>query len=565
MRFRPHTVVVGRNNAGKSTVVEALRMVALVANRAKTSSYFQPRRGSGLPLNKFVMRPSLATFDINFDNVFFNLGEAPALIEARFESNESVEIFIPDDGHIYGAIKDGDGNQIRGAAEARRLSFPQIHILPQIGPVAQEENILSEEWIRRSVGSARSSQHFCNQLNLFEKSFPDFRPLVESSWPGLSIMELTGEGGPPKGHLGLLVKDGSFVSELAWMGHGVQMWMQTLWFLAQAPPNATVILDEPDVYLHPDLQRRLVRMVKHNHLQSIIATHSVEIMGEAQPNEILVIERLKGESRYADSQPVLQRLVDHIGSSQNVKLARLWQDKRLLLVEGSDPDILQVFDDLLFPENEAPLTTLPTFPIGGWGGWEGVVSNSPVSVQNYLGKQIITYCLLDSDYHTPDQIAARYAAALAVGVQLHIWNVKEIENFLLVPRAIQRLILSRLDTQTSLSCEQISERIDEIAEELKPDVVRSYGSEFMVDNRYGGFNKASLAAEQHVSSKWADRETKWALLPGKEVIRKLSRWTKEQYGVQLGPLAIARAFEVDDIPPEIREIIELIKDRKPFP
>jgi len=37
--FRARTVIIGRNNAGKSTVVEALRLVALIVERHKTASY----------------------------------------------------------------------------------------------------------------------------------------------------------------------------------------------------------------------------------------------------------------------------------------------------------------------------------------------------------------------------------------------------------------------------------------------------------------------------------------------------------------------------------------------
>jgi AAA15 family ATPase/GTPase len=37
--FRPITIVVGRNNAGKSTIIEALRLVSLVANRWSICPY----------------------------------------------------------------------------------------------------------------------------------------------------------------------------------------------------------------------------------------------------------------------------------------------------------------------------------------------------------------------------------------------------------------------------------------------------------------------------------------------------------------------------------------------
>jgi hypothetical protein len=42
------------------------------------------------------------------------------------------------------------------------------------------------------------------------------------------------------------------------------MWLQTIWFLTRAKDHETVILDEPDVYMHADLQRRLRGRLKSN-------------------------------------------------------------------------------------------------------------------------------------------------------------------------------------------------------------------------------------------------------------------------------------------------------------
>ena len=39
IRFRNTTIVVGNNNAGKSTLIEALRIVAVVASKFKYTSY----------------------------------------------------------------------------------------------------------------------------------------------------------------------------------------------------------------------------------------------------------------------------------------------------------------------------------------------------------------------------------------------------------------------------------------------------------------------------------------------------------------------------------------------
>ncbi len=101
----------------------------------------------------------------------------------------------------------------------------------------------------------------------------------------------TRDGLKPDSELHLEVRNEDFVGEIGLMGHGLQMWLQTMWFLALSKDAQTVILDEPDVYMHPDLQRRIIRFLRNRHPQCIITTHSVEILSEVRPEEILVVER----------------------------------------------------------------------------------------------------------------------------------------------------------------------------------------------------------------------------------------------------------------------------------
>jgi predicted ATPase len=105
-----------------------------------------------------------------------------------------------------------------------------------------------------------------------------------------------------------MVQDYDFVSEVGWMGHGLQMWLQIMWFLARVSESETIILDEPDVYMHPDLQRKLIRFLIGRYKQVIIATHSVEIIAEVEPENILIIDKQKRRSNYANKLPSVQKI-----------------------------------------------------------------------------------------------------------------------------------------------------------------------------------------------------------------------------------------------------------------
>jgi hypothetical protein len=254
LNLLPTTVIVGRNNAGKSTIVEALRLISLAVEFAKSRNYLPRQWIISRHLRTAKTRaPTLLTFEIDTDSVFHRYGSPPSTINAFFCSGAQIEITVYPD-------------EIRASFRAGSQSaIPYVSILPQVGPVAKEEKELTAEYVRGALSSVLAPLHFRNQVRVLPQYFQAFKAAAEASWPGLRIF-------PPEvfkkslteRRLTMMVTDGDFTAEIGWMGHGLQMWLQTMWFLARSKDHETVILDEPDVYMHADLQRRLIRFLKRN-------------------------------------------------------------------------------------------------------------------------------------------------------------------------------------------------------------------------------------------------------------------------------------------------------------
>jgi hypothetical protein len=203
------------------------------------------------------------------------------------------------------------------------------------------------------------------------------------------------------------------------------MWLQTMWFITRSRGAGTLILDEPDVYMHPDLQRRLIRFIRNQAPQVIVTTHSVEIIAEVEPESIVVIERKRPQSSFADSLPAVQSVLNGVGSAHNIHLTRLWSARRFILVEGDDLKILRHFSDTLSPDAETSLEAVPNMSIGGWGGWNWAVGSS-LALRNAAGEDLTVYCLLDSDFFSEEVLESRYTEAASRGLQLHIWRYREL-------------------------------------------------------------------------------------------------------------------------------------------
>ena len=68
----------------------------------------------------------------------------------------------------------------------------------------------------------------------------------------------------------------------------MQIWLQLLLHLFRQRDADVVVLDEPDVFLHSDLQRRLLQLLESLPAQTISSTHSAEVIAEADSSESVV-------------------------------------------------------------------------------------------------------------------------------------------------------------------------------------------------------------------------------------------------------------------------------------
>jgi hypothetical protein len=559
------TIVVGRNNAGKSTIVEALRLVSLVTSRYKALSFSNVPSWLDIPTRQRGVAPSLKNTEINLTGVFHRYGDPPARITAKFSSGEAVTIYLGEEA-LHAVILDSKGKAISSKGEAARISLPKVSNLPQIAPLAREERLLNPDYVNAAISSSLAPLHFRNQIHLLNNLYTDFRRGAESTWSGLRLrgLELDRES-IDSVKLSLFVQDGDFTAEVGWMGHGLQMWLQTMWFLTRTRGDDTVILDEPDVYMHVDLQRKLIRHVRGRYPQVIIATHSSEIMAEVEPEDVLVVNRIERASIFAASFPAAQRVLTGMGSVHNLQLARLWTSRRFLMVEGDDIILLKRFQNTLFPESEYPIDTIPSMSVGGWGGWNYAVGSS-MFLENACGEGIITYCLLDSDFHTGEEITNRMDEAKRRGVQLHVWTKKEIENYLLVPVAVQRMIASRIrEGILAPTVEEVSAQIDKIATELYNDTFDALSSAIQHRDRKLDAGTANKPARARIDSVWKTEEGRFGIISGKRAISLLSQWAKDTYNVSFSSVNIAKELRFNEIAAEVKEVIMAIELNQFFP
>lgn len=192
------------------------------------------------------------------------------------------------------------------------------------------------------------------------------------------------------------------------------------------------------------------------------------------------------------------------------------------------------------------------------------VIGSSFFLKNAGGDDITTYCLLDSDYFTEENISDRYTEAKKHGVQLHIWRRKEIENYLVVAPAIQRIIATSCNKNTPPSTEDVIAEINRISKKLRDEIFDNICTEYAKNRALTAGTVNKLAREKLVAA-WKSYDGRLKVLPGKHVISRLSDWAKTNYDVSFGAAKLAGSLRGTEIDFEIKVVVESIENHQNFP
>jgi len=264
---------------------------------------------------------------------------------------------------------------INGPGTFRKYFDIDVACVPVLGPVEHEEKLLDPDYVRQSLNTHRASRHFRNFWHANGKLFDEFRTLLRRTWPGMDIempqVRLTTSGSL----LTMMGLEGRVPRELYWSGFGLQVWAQLLTHLVRGRSSQTLVLDEPEIYLHPDMQRQLVTLLRDLGPDVILATHSTEIMAEAEPTEMLYVDKTQKAAKRLRDHNATQEALDRVGSLHNVTLTQIARNKRLLFVEGrNDFAILRRLAKVMGLDGLAAGLGLTIVEAGGFSSWERVKS-----------------------------------------------------------------------------------------------------------------------------------------------------------------------------------------------
>jgi hypothetical protein len=150
------------------------------------------------------------------------------------------------------------------------------------------------------------------------------------------------------------------------------------------------------------------------------------------------------------------------------------------------------------------------------------------------------------------------------GIRLRIWNKKELENYLLVPSAISRL-LGKLGRGRKNHPDESATRskLEEIAENLKDTVIGGIADEIP---RATGMSASAAynLARTRVAETWDTFDGKMALISGKEALTALNRWCQDNFKISFTAVRLASELRLNEIDCEVRDFLSAIEFNEAF-
>ena len=461
--FTDFDLLIGRNNSGKSTVLQALAIWQFCVDefhRTKRSG----ATGIQIVLPNFTALP-VPEFNLLWKNRTDRIYPTEngikkqkfIFIEISIEwqnphgenSSFGVELRYHSPQTIY-AKPAGGWSKFRAHAQAGHL--PRIAYVPPFSGLEPSEKWLDVAPIRQQVGKGQPGSVLRNLLlwvcpapksglvgQAGKKTAPpdDWLEIARVVKRWFSVELLPPHYDSDKDvFIGVEYKQGDKTYDLIAAGSGFHQTTTLLAFLYGYRPT-TILLDEPDAHLHVNLQREILDYFKRKSaergIQFLVATHAEEFARGVDARQIISLLQAV-PTRIQSNPDVLRAMAD----VSNEEIMRLLASPRLLYVEGeSDERIIRAWAAACGAQ--AVMERI-CFKIMGGGTKQEMLrlAKEHFDAVKQIVPDVKRLMLFDLD----NEAGAFHPAA--DNPSLTEWRRKNIENYLLVPAPWRHAALALL-------------------------------------------------------------------------------------------------------------------------
>ncbi|MCE0498991.1 MAG: AAA family ATPase [Methylacidiphilales bacterium] len=551
-------LLVGPNNAGKSTIIGAFRALEIALRRARSRKPEWVPGPKGYTHGYSINTDSLP---ISIANVHTDYNDEDSTVTFRISNGNKLHLYFPKDGGCS-LIPETTGKPFKDTLAFKALYPISLAMVPILGPVENEERILEKDTVSNDLATHRASRHFRNFWYHFPEGFDSFSELVRTTWPGMDIKrperpELFAD------RLIMFCTENRISRELYWAGYGFQIWCQLLTHISRSVESTLLVIDEPEIYLHPDLQRQLMSILKGRGPDILLATHSPELLSEADPSDILIIDKTANSAKRLHDVQGVQTALDKIGSLQNLTLTQLARNRRLLFIEGpSDFRLLRRIAAKMGLTDLARGVALTAVPSGGFSTWKELCHFAS-TLHKAFGKPFHIGALFDRDYWPQEMLDEIQEEAKKHLDLILFHSSKEVENYLLIPEVLDRLMaklqIEKAETRKGdeVKIEKSASILERLSEQLRIDTQAQLVSKKLEHCSKDSRDKATIMQEtvNWFEKQWSKMETRMQVVSGKKLLQAFRTFIQTQYGLTFTEAKIIDECAVTELSAEVTAIV----------
>ncbi|MGO4307340.1 AAA family ATPase [Cupriavidus sp. RAF12] len=341
------TVLVGGNNSGKSSLLQAIHFAVTVLQSARLSA------DGGKPMNtlgfdQFIYKPTGDLIKLHHGGPItsktgpeftFTYTDAGSIEHREFKlklrrgKNANIAITFEDESTFF----------IRAASRSQPFSV----FVPGLAGVALREELRTASIVANGIAQGDSNVYLRNVLYRICKDnekLTRFHEVIASVFPGLTISTTF----DPEAHLyiDISVHQDDRTVPLEMVGTGVLQAIQLVAYVTAYDP-ALLLLDEPDAHLHPSNQKLLAltlqRIAEAGRTKIILATHSRHMFDALAREETTQIIWLKGGGKQSGADRSNLSVLLDLGALDSFELLHAGQRRIVVLTEDTKVAKLKIF------------------------------------------------------------------------------------------------------------------------------------------------------------------------------------------------------------------------------
>lgn len=458
------------------------------------------------------------------------------------------------------------------------------------------QNVAQTEQLAQNGSNLAQVLHTTNSNN--RPLFSRIEKFAQAALPDLGILQTPLRSNQTE--VGFLSADGGYFVRLHDMGGGIEQLLMVATVLLTTGEDSALFIEEPESHLHAGAQRFLIERLFQGDRQVFLTTHSPTFVNLSRPSSMYQVRSSQRKTTIIrlEGPEMLGAMLADIGSRNSDVLL----SNAVVFVEGpGDRDAFGALSKMLGVNLEELNVTV--FPVGGGDQTDHKARVRSEVLAGISQKAPVPHLfVLDRDERSQAEVQKLQQT---LGAKVHLLQRRELENYLLVPRALLAAIREKCSNDATVVQQIDQAKGDEILALIRSTADSLYGLVLLkriraelgglpggllpretatclaaqapdkelpqiitreIQQRLSGHLKgldvtAIVNSQREALDKdWSNNAKLLELAPGEELLQAVFRRFGTEYKKPEDTVRIASKMTPDEIPEEIKQLIKKAVD-----